>query len=395
MAHYREVLGVILGGGRGTNMEPLTPYLDKPLIKLLGKPLIYYPTNNLVYLGLRTIYIISRDPAKVGNEVGRYFSNVSIENVGQRGDDIDSALKMIYEIAGRGTTIISFGDVILPREAYELALNSHVNSGKPVTVLMTPLSDLQGYFEVQVDDVVVINKVNEHKSGYAWTGILIAEREFLVSLHDFNGNINSTLMRFKGNVNVALWSGWFVDVSYPWDLLSAIKYLMSDLREARISKDADISSKAVIEGPVIVDEGARIDHGAIIRGPVYIGRNAYVGNNALIRNNTSLEEESVIGADAEITESLIGYRATVGRGSFIGSSVIGDESTIEPGVVTLNVLPSGVEVSHLSPVIVKGKQIAKLGAIVGPKARVGANSVIYPGSIIEHNRYIPPLSVLK
>ncbi len=268
-----------------------------------------------------------------------------------------------------GTTIISFGDVILPpREAYELALNSHVNSGKPVTVLMTPLSDLQGYFEVQVDNVVVINKVNEHKSGYAWTGILIAEREFLVSLHDFNGNINNTLMRFKGNVNVALWSGWFVDVSYPWDLLSAIKYLMSDLREARISKDADISSKAVIEGPVIVDEGARIDHGAIIRGgPVYIGRNAYVGNNALIRNNTSLEEESVIGADAEITESLIGYRATVGRGgSFIGSSVIGDESTIEPGVVTLNVLPSGgVEVSHLSPVIVKGKQIAKLGAIGG------------------------------
>lgn len=146
---------------------------------------------------------------------------------------------------------------------------------------------------------------------------------------------------------------------------------------------------------MIIDEGARIDHGAIIRGPVYIGRNAYVGNNALIRNNTSLEEESVIGADAEITESLIGYRATVGRGSFIGSSIVGDESTIEPGVVTLNVLPSGVEVSHLSPVIIKGKSIAKLGAIIGPKARVGANSVIYPGSIIEHNRYIPPLSILK
>ncbi|WP_243675841.1 hypothetical protein [Vulcanisaeta distributa] len=109
-----------------------------------------------------------------------------------------------------------------PREAYELALNSHVSSGKSVTILMTPLSDLQGYFEVQVNDVVAINKVNEHKSGYAWTGILIAEREFLVSLQEFNGSINSTLRRFRGgNINVALWSGWFVDVSYPWDLLSA------------------------------------------------------------------------------------------------------------------------------------------------------------------------------
>ncbi|WP_243678455.1 NDP-sugar synthase [Vulcanisaeta distributa] len=268
--NYREVLGgVILGGGRGTNMEPLTPYLDKPLIKLLGKPLIYYPTSNLVHLGLRTIYIISRDPTKVGNEVGRYFNNVSIENVGQKGDDIDSALKMINEIAGRGTTIISFGDVILPQEAYELALNSHVSSGKSVTILMTPLSDLQGYFEVQVDDVVAINKVSEHKSGYAWTGgILIAEKEFLTSLQDFNGNISNALRQFRGgNINVALWSGWFVDVSYPWDLLSAIKYLMNDLREARISKDSDVSPRAVIEGgPVMVDEGARIDHGAIVRG---------------------------------------------------------------------------------------------------------------------------------
>ena len=395
MAYHREVIGVVLGGGRGTNMEPLTPYIDKPLIKLLGKPLIYYPINNLVRLGLKTIYVISRDPNKVGNEVGRYFSGISMENVGQRGDDIDSALRMINEVVGRGTTIISFGDVIMPQDAYELALNSHVNSGKPVTILMTPLSDLQGYFEVQADDVVMINKVNEHKSGYAWTGILIAEKEFLTSLQDFNGSINDALRQFRGNINIALWSGWFVDVSYPWDLLSAIKYLLIDLGEARISKNSDVSPRAVIEGPVIIDEGARIDHGAIIRGPVYIGRNAYVGNNALIRNNTSLEEESVIGADAEITESLIGYRATVGRGSFIGSSIVGDESTIEPGVVTLNVLPSGVEVSHLTPVIIKGKSIAKLGAIIGPKARVGANSVIYPGSIIEHNKYIPPLSILK
>ncbi len=395
MAYSREVIGVVLGGGRGTNMEPLTPYLEKPLIMVLGKPLIYYPVRNLVWLGLRSIYIISRNPLRISNELGRYFDKVSLESIGQKGDDINSALKMVKEIASKGTTIISFGDVVLPQEAYELALNSHVNSGKPVTVLMTPLSDLQGYFEVQINDNVFINKVSEHRAGYAWTGVLIAEKEFLALLSEFNGDINEALRGFKGNVNTALWSGWFVDVSYPWDLLSTIRYLISDLRETRISKDADVSPRAVIEGPVIIDEGARIDHGAIIRGPVYIGRSTYIGNNAIIRNYTSLEGESVIGADTEITESLIGYRATVGRGSFIGSSIIGDESTVEPGVVTLNVLPSGVEVSHLSPVIVKGKQLAKLGAIVGPKTRIGANTVIYPGTIIEHSKYIQPLSILK
>lgn len=168
---------------------------------------------------------------------------------------------MVNEITSKGTTIISFGDVVLPQEAYELALNSHVNSGgKPVTVLMTPLSDLQGYFEVQINDDVLINKVSEHRAGYAWTGgVLIAEKEFLTLLSEFNGDINETLKRFKGNVNTALWSGWFVDVSYPWDLLSTIRYLVSDLRETRISKDADVSPRAIIEGPVIIDEGGRQD----------------------------------------------------------------------------------------------------------------------------------------
>ncbi|MCG2892944.1 MAG: NDP-sugar synthase [Vulcanisaeta sp.] len=395
MKRLGEIVGVVLGGGKGTNMEPLTPHLEKPLIQLLGKPLIYYPVSNLVRLGLRRIYIISRNPQSIGSELGRYFEKVSLESIGQGGDDMNSALKMIKEVSGRGTTFISFGDVILPPEAYELALNSHLNSGKAVTILITPLPDLQGYFEAEVGNGVMINKVSTHKSGYAWAGVLIAEDEFLNSLYELDGDINGALRAFKGNVNVALWSGWFVDVSYPWDLLSAIKYLLSGLSEARVSKDADVSPRAVIEGPVIIDGGARVDHGAIIRGPVYVGKDVYVGNNAIIRNSTSLEEGSVVGADAEITESLIGRKATVGRGSFIGSSVIGDESTVEPGVVTLNVLPTGVEVSHLTPVIVRGKQIAKLGAIIGPRARIGANSVIYPGVIIEANRYVQPLSILK
>ncbi|MFB6470483.1 MAG: sugar phosphate nucleotidyltransferase, partial [Vulcanisaeta sp. AZ3] len=148
MVRSGEIIGVVLGGGKGTNLEPLTPHLEKSLIRLLGKPLIYYPIRGLVGLGLRSIYVISRNPQRISNEVGRYFENVSLESIGQSGDDLSSALKMIKEIAGGGTTVISFGDVILPQDAYELALSSHVSSGKAVTILMTPLSDLQGYFEV-------------------------------------------------------------------------------------------------------------------------------------------------------------------------------------------------------------------------------------------------------
>ncbi|WP_143701313.1 sugar phosphate nucleotidyltransferase [Vulcanisaeta thermophila] len=391
-----EVVGVVLGGGKGTKMEPITPYVDKALIRLMGKPLIYYPTKSLIDLGLRRIYVVSRDPSKISSELSKYTGSAPVEHMAQRGDDMSSALASIYEVAGKGTVVISFGDVVMPTEAYRLALNTHVNSGKSVTVLMTPLSDLQGYFEVSsTGDSVLISKVETHRSGYAWAGVLVTEGDFIRTLHDLNGDLNGALMKFRGNINLALWSGWFVDVAYPWDLLSAIKYLMMDIKESRISKAAHISPRAVIEGPVIIDDEAVVDHGATIRGPVYLGRGSYVGNNAIIRNNTSLEEDSVVGANAEVTESLIGPRVTVGRGSFIGNSVIGDEAVIEPGVVTLSVLPSGVEVSHLTPVIVKGKQVSKLGLIAGPRCRVGANSVVYPGYIVDANKYVPPLSTLR
>lgn len=391
----REIVGVVLGGGKGTKMEPLTPYVDKALIKLMGKPLIYYPTKSLVDLGLRHIYVISRDPIKISNELNKYIDNALIEHIGQKGDDLNSALASVYDVA-KGTAVISFGDAILPYDAYRLAINSHVSSGKSITILMSPLSDLQGYFEVSnVDSTVRINKAETHGSGYAWAGLLVAERDFMKRLYDLSGDLNKALLEFKNNVNLALWSGWFIDVAYPWDLLYATKYLMMDMLISKISRNANISPKAVIEGPVIIDDDVTVDHGAVIKGPVYLGRGAYVGNNAIVRNNASLEENSVIGAGAEVAESLIGPRATVGRGSFIGNSIIGDEAVIEPGVITLNVLPSGIEVSHLTPVIVKGRQVSKLGLIAGPRCRIGANSVVYPGYIVDANKYVPPLSTLR
>jgi len=389
----KELTGVVLGGGKGLNMEPLTPHVHKTLIRILGKPLIFYPTHSLIKLGIMRIHVISKDPGKYASELSQFLDE-PVDHVGQLGDSFEDALVTATELADRGTMILSFGDVIMPREAYELALTSHLSSGRPVTILTVPVPDLAGYFEVKsLDDNVEVMKVSEHRPGYALGGVVVMEREFAATLRDVNGDLNSALSRHKANR--ALWSGWFVDITYPWDLLAAVRNMLSTLSEARISSGADVSPSAVVEGAVIIDEGARVDHGAVVRGPVYIGKGVYVGNNALVRNNSSLEEKSLVGAGAEVTETLVGPGATVGRGSFVGSSVLGNESIVEPGVVTLSVLPSGVEISHLAPVVVKGKALSKLGMIVGPRARIGANSVIYPGTVIEANRYVQPLSTIR
>ncbi len=185
-----------------------------------------------------------------------------------------------------------------------------------------------------------------------------------------------------------MWSGWWIDVKYPWDVLSVIRNVMNSWTEGgRISAKASVSSKASIEGVVFIDDGATVDHNATIRGPAYIGRKAYVGTNALIRNYAAIEEGCVVGAGgAEITESSIQPFSTVGRGgSFIGSSIMGSQGVMEPGVVTLTAHQDG------------GAKIGdrKLGALIGRRARIGANSVMSPpGTVVEPGKVVPPLSRL-
>ena len=389
----KGIVGFIIGEGIGEGLEPLTPSVDKPLIRLLGKPLIYYPVANLVELGVREFYVASGNPGKLTNVLGQFFNEASFEGLRYPGG-FERALRSIGDLPRENTIIVSLGDAILPRRAYEVALSSHIESGKPITILVTPLSDLNGYVGVEVGEMVHIGRVAEHRPGYAWAGILIADSDSLKMLREY-GDLNMVFKGLGNNVNVAYWSGWFTHIIYPWDLLAAVKNLLSTVNEARISSGAEVSPRAVIEGPVIIDDEAVIDHGAIIRGPSYIGKGAYVGNNALVRNYTSLEEGSIVGADAEVTGSLVGFKATIGRGSFIGDSVIGDEAVIEPGVVTLNVLPGGVELTHMTPIIIKGKAMSKLGAVIGPRARIGANTVIYPGAMVEAGRYVQPLTLLK
>ncbi len=389
-----EAVGVVLAGGDGVNLAPLTPYIDKHLISILGKPLVYYPASSIVSLGIRRLFVIARDESGICDVLRRMLGEIDIACLKARRTLEETLEALALELHNVETVIISFGDVVMPIEAYRLAFSAHLSSGQYVTILISPLPDVRGYYEVNTIGGISIMKQDLHRPGYAWTGVLIAESEFLKALLESKGDLNKAFSLIKG-VNLAYWSGWFVDVTYPWDILQCVRQLLDGLQHARISKDADISPKAVIEGPVIVEDNARIDHGAIIRGPVYIGRGAYVGTNALIRNYTSLEEGSSIGAISEVSESWIGRNATIGRGCFLGNSVVGDESVIEPGFVSLNVLPSGVELSHLTPIIIKGRKIVKLGVIIGPKARVGANSVAFAGSMVEANTYIPPLSTLR
>ncbi|MEM2512152.1 MAG: hypothetical protein QXX61_03350, partial [Ignisphaera sp.] len=80
--------------------------------------------------------------------------------------------------------------------------------------------------------------------------------------------------------------------------------------------------------------------------------------------------------------SSIQRNATIGSRSYIGFSVIGERCTIEPGVVTLNIVPDNVRIARAIKTERRGREYVKLGAIIGYNSRIKAYIVLKPGEVV-------------
>lgn len=138
-----------------------------------------------------------------------------------------------------------------------------------------------------------------------------------------------------------------------------------------ISKSANISNTASITGPCIIDDNACVRHSAYIRGSVLIGKNAVVGNSVELKN------------------CILFDNVQVPHFNYIGDSILGYKSHFGAGAITSNVK------SDKSEIVIYGKNLKKMGAIVGDRVEVGCNSVLCPGTIIGRNTNIYPLTLVR
>ncbi|WP_292000499.1 NDP-sugar synthase [Caldivirga sp.] len=351
-----NLVGVIIAPN-GSELRSLSNE-PKPMVNVMGKPLLAHVVDNLRSIGaFRVIAAVEGNVNVNGVEVSKLTK------------DYWGTLTSMVKEAPRGSTVVfSSTEYYVPREAYEALLNTHLSMGYDATILVTAVEDTSSGVRVNVNgEGKVMGLGSGVGPGYLFLELMAIEPDAL----DAGGELNWGSIK----AGVHLWDGWFTRINSPWSLLDLTRNLLSGLRESTISTRAKVSPKASIEGLVVIDDEATLDHNCTLRGPVYVGRGAYVGTGVLLRNYTSIEEGAVIGANAEVTESIVGPRATIGRGSFIGASLIGPKAVVEPGVVTLTTTVD-----------------RKIGAVIGEGARVGANSVIKPGSVVKPGELINPLT---
>ncbi|MEK7137762.1 MAG: hypothetical protein AAB853_05780, partial [Patescibacteria group bacterium] len=174
-------------------------------------------------------------------------------------------------------------------------------------------------------------------------------------------------------------------IKYPWHVLDLTQRFLEEFKGGgqvsgfrfQVSGKAEVHPTAVIEGGVILEEGVRVMAHATIQGPCYIGKGTVIGTSTLVRESI-IGKHCVIGFGSEVARSNLHSNIWL-HTTYLGDSVVGQNSAFGAGTVTANFRLDEGEISSM----VQGERLntkrTKLGAIIGNHVRSGINVSFGPG----------------
>jgi bifunctional UDP-N-acetylglucosamine pyrophosphorylase/glucosamine-1-phosphate N-acetyltransferase len=198
------------------------------------------------------------------------------------------------------------------------------------------------------------------------------------------------------DVRVLAYGGTWVPIKYPWDVLRATELLL-----VQLTKDGTpppgagtfVHPTATVGGPVLLGERVRVLAGAAINGPAIVGDDTVIGNGALVRGSI-IGRGCTVGYGTEVARSYLGDGCEL-HTNYVGDSVLGDDVAFGSGTVTgnLRLAEDSIQIAVDGQRLDTGRQ--KIGALVGSHVRVGINASLMPGVRIGSKAAVGPGVLLK
>ena len=377
---------VILAAGESSRLWPLNQK-HKSLIKIMGRPLIYYTIESLKKAGTRDIIIIQGPKKDVEEELKNYDLGVDIKYVIQpepKGMG-DALIKAQSLVSGPFFVLhahkINAGDYLqLMMEKFEKSKAEFIFLG-----IKTNQPWLYGILKLEGDKVKgLIEKPEKGKepSDIKVIGVYLLSQKIFeyykkVSENQYAFEEALDLCLKENEARVAIIEKELFTYKYPWHLFEIMKFLM----------DKYLGNKTHI------GKNVKIYEGAIIRGPCYIGDNCVIGNNSLVREYTNLENNVLIGAFAEVTRSIFQEGVHCHSGYF-GDSIFGKGCRLGAGNITANVRIDRGEIKSVVKGEKTGTGLNSLGCIFGENTKTGIHCSFMPGVFVGSNCQVGPGTIV-
>ena len=352
-----ELKGLVLSGGAGTRLRPITHTSAKQLVPVANKPVLFYGLEALRDAGIREVGIIVGDTraeieAAVGD--GSQFG-LEITIIPQSAPlGLAHAVLTAEEFLGDSSFVMYLGDNLL-RDGITALVDEFRANRPDAMILLTPVAEPEHYGVAELEDgrvVRLVEKPKEPKSDLALVGVYMFTPAIFAAakaiapswrneleITDAIQNLVDRGMR----VDPHIVTGWWKDTGQLADMLEANR-LVLDVIEPVTAGEVDAGSS--IEGRVVLEAGARLVRSSV-RGPAIIGANAliedaYIGpysaisancvvSRAEVEHSILLDGSQVRDLDARVESSLIGKGAIIERTDAKPRAyrfLVGDASTI-------------------------------------------------------------------
>lgn len=336
--------GLVLSGGFGTRLRPLTYSQQKQLIPVANKPILFYAIEDIIAAGVHDIGVIvgpNRD--QVEKTIKRKDWDANIEFIYQ---DIPRGLAHTVLISekfiGDEPFIMYLGDNLLCDGIVDHA-GKFKNSGADASILLTKVSQPERFGVAELNEhgevVRLVEKPKVPPSNLALVGVYLFKPIILDAVKDISPSWRNELeitdaiqwLVEKGyHVQASVVNGWWKDTGMPDDILSANNLILDELSA---SCSGVIMDGSVVQGRVQIGKETILENASVVRGPAIIGRNCRI-SNSYIGPYTSIGDGCEI-IDSEIEGSIVmdATKIDVRRkivDSLIGANVRLSESSKKP-----------------------------------------------------------------
>jgi len=355
-----KLKGLVLSGGRGTRLRPLTHTAAKQLVPVGNRPILFYVLDNLKSAGVNEVgVVISPETGNAVREaVGSGESwDMRVEYIVQSEPlGLAHAVKVAQSYLGSDAFVMYLGDNLIGSGISDYR-GRFERSGARASILLKEVENPSSFGIAEVDNqqrvVRLVEKPKKPKSNLALVGIYF----FTPAIHEaisrispsWRGELEITdaiqnLLDAGGEVLSDRIDSWWLDTGKKDDLLTANTVVLDECVTRRIEGEVDAQSQ--VTGRVQLGRGSRVVN-STVRGPVVVGENVLVENSFIgpftsigsgCRIVSSVLEHCVLLENARIEQvdrledSLIGKNSVVLKDDKVHQAyrlMIGDDSEVQ------------------------------------------------------------------
>jgi glucose-1-phosphate thymidylyltransferase len=332
--------GLILSGGKGSRLYPLTYTNAKQLIPVANKPILFRVIESIRDAGINEIGIVVGSTApKIKEAVGRGGRwNVDITYIQQ--DEplgLAHAVKISERFLGDDPFVMFLGDNVIEGSITPL-IAQFADSGWNSQIVLTRIEQPEQYGVAELNEdgriIRLVEKPKEPPSDLALVGIYMFDNTIFEAVNaitpSWRGELEITdaiqwLIDNGRTVHPYVHRGWWIDTGRPGDMLEANDLVLEELEyevQGYVDRDSHVGRR------VTVQQGAEIIN-SVVRGPAIIGENtrivnSYVGpftsiyhdvliENSEIEHSVVLENSQILDIGARVQDSLIGRDVVITR----------------------------------------------------------------------------------